>query len=128
MNDQPRVVWLGRHLLDHQIVSADQQLLGKVDDLLLESDRDEPPAVTALLTGQIAYGQRLGGRLGNCLRDMARRLRGQSSDDPRRFDIGLVKELTHTVVLGVPDGDIPPPDLEQWLSTHLIGRFPGSGS
>lgn len=128
MSNEPRAIFLGRHLLDHQIVSADHQLIAKVDDLLLESTENESPVVTALLTGQIAYGQRMGGRLGTTLRNVAQRLRGQAGTDPRRFDISLVKELTHTVVLSVPDGDIRPAELDQWLSSHLVSRLPGSGS
>jgi hypothetical protein len=127
MTDDNRVLYLGRHLLDHQIVSADHELVGKVDDLVLEPHGDGPPVVTELLTGQIAYGDRVHGRLGTLLRDMATRLRGTAGGAPRRFDITLVKAITHTVILNVPDGDVPPPDLEHWLSEHVIGRLPGAG-
>jgi hypothetical protein len=57
-----RVIWANQTLLDRLLISADGEDVGIVDDLeLSDSDR---PELAALLTGPIALGQRLGGRLG----------------------------------------------------------------
>jgi hypothetical protein len=121
-------LYLGHHLLDHEIVGAHGEPLGKVEDVeLSELEPGETPYVTGLRTGQIAYGERLGGPLGRWIGSIGRRLRGQAGPEPRRVDISLVSEVTHTVVLGVPASDLAPMDLERWLSDHFIGRIPGSG-
>lgn len=122
------VYYLGRHLLDHQIVGVHGEPIGKVDDLeLTTDDADGAPVVSALLTGQIAYGRRFGGHLGLWISTTAARLRGDAGSEPRRLDASLIKALTHTVVLNVPAAELPAADLEQWLADHFIGRLPGSG-
>lgn len=123
-----RVWYLGRHLLDKQIVGIHDDQIGKVDDLeLTTADDGQPPVVSAMLTGQIAYGRRFGGHLGVWISTMAARLRGSDDTAPRRLDLSLVKSLTHTVFLNVPAADVPTPDLEAWLTQHFIGRLPGAG-
>ena len=130
MDDDHRRLLIADHVLDHQIVSADDRPVGKVDDVLLEElvRPGEPPYVTGLLTGQIAFGRRLGGRLGRWTATVAERLRNQAGTEPRRLDISLIRHLGHTVVLGVPSADLPQPDLERWLSDNIIGRLPGAGA
>jgi hypothetical protein len=125
---ESRVFYLGRHLLDHQIVGLHGDQIGKVDDLELTGpDGPGTPDVTGILTGQIAYGRRFGGRAGVWISTLAGRLRGAAGDEPRRFDVSLVKSVTHTVFLNVPAAELPAPDLEEWLGRHFIGRLPGSG-
>jgi hypothetical protein len=124
-----RVYYLGRHLLDHQIVGIHGDQIGKVDDLeLTSSDGQSPPVVSGLLTGQIAYGRRFGGRAGVWISTLAQRLRGATGDEPRRLDLSLVQSVTHTVFLNVPAAELPTPDLEDWLVRRFIGRLPGSGA
>ena len=125
---ESKVYYLGRHLLDHQIVGLHGDQIGKVDDFELTSpDGQGPPVVSGLLTGQIAYGRRFGGHAGRWISTIAGRLRGADGDEPRRLDISLVRTLTHTVFLNVPAAELATPDLEAWLRRRFIGRLPGSG-
>jgi hypothetical protein len=94
---------IGMDLLDRQIVDRDGEPVGKVDDVELDVDADGTPYVAALLVGQHALGQRIGGRLGSWIAGTARRL----SPDYHR-------------------GPLPDPALESWLRDHLIGRIPGA--
>lgn len=121
-----RTLSAARQLLDRQIVGLHGTQLGNVDDVELDPDAPGGPTVTGLLSGQIALGARHGRRVGVWLTTMAQRLRGQSSAEARRFDIALVHEVGHTVVLNVPAGELPTADLEQWLTDHFIGRIPGA--
>jgi len=121
------VMYLGRHLLDHQIVGVHGDQIGKVDDIEFDDVDGGTPRVSGLLTGQIAYGARFGGVLGEWITSSAQRLRGQAADVANRIDISLVKSITHTVTLRVPSAEVPTPDLENWLATHFIGRIPGAG-
>jgi hypothetical protein len=68
-------------LLDRQIFDADGLPAGKVDDLELTLPEDGgPPVLTAILTGPLALGPRIGGRLGQWWAAAGRRLR--PDDDP----------------------------------------------
>jgi sporulation protein YlmC with PRC-barrel domain len=125
---EPKVLYLGRHLLDHQIVGISGDQVGKVDDLELDASKDRSaPFVVALLTGQIAYGAQFKGAFGRWVTTSAQRLRGVAGGEPCRIDASLIRSVTHTVVLNVPAADLPTPDLEDWLATHFIGRIPGAG-
>ena len=64
--------------------------------------------------------------MGTWIASLARRLRGSAGHEPRRFDVALVRAVSHTVVLSVPAADLPAGDLEVWLAEHLIGRLPGA--
>jgi hypothetical protein len=120
-----RVVFAGRDLLDRQIVDVHDEPIGKVDDIELDATGSHVVA-RALLSGQIAWGGRLGGRFGLWVASLARRLRGPDGHEPRRFDLALVRRVGHTVVLTVPAAELPPADLEQWLDQHFVGRIPGA--
>lgn len=118
---------LANHVLDHQMVAADDTPVAKVDDLILEELRPgEAPYVTGILTGQIAFGHRLRGRLGEWIAAVGARLRGHRGTEPRRLDITHVKDVGHTVVLRLPSHEISEPELEQWLADHVVGRIPGA--
>lgn len=128
MSDDRRVLFLGRQLLDRQIVGLHDEPIGKVDDIELE-DRGPGtlPVVTGLLTGQIALGARLPGRLGRWATTSGQRLR-ESGTEPRRLDVSLVREIGNSIVVNVPAAEFPAPDLEVWLEHHFIARIPGAGS
>ncbi|OPG14485.1 hypothetical protein [Microbispora sp. GKU 823] len=60
MSEPARVLHARLHLLDRQVVrESDDRLLCKVDDL--EVQPGDRPYVTAILSGPLALGPRLGG-------------------------------------------------------------------
>lgn len=123
-----KVLFVGRHLLDRQIVARNDEHVGKVDDVELSDGGDGgAPVLGALLTGQIAYGRRIGGRLGTWIETMAQRLRGNGDPEPRRIDASLLLDIDHSVELNVTTQEVPAGALEHWLRDHFIGRIPGSG-
>jgi hypothetical protein len=125
---EPHVFYLGRHLLDHQIIGIHGNPVGKVDDLELQTQSEmTSPSVTALHTGQVAYGARFSGRFGAWITTTAQRLRSSVEREPRRLDASLIRSITHTVTLNVPAAEVPAAELETWLKEHFIGRIPGSG-
>jgi hypothetical protein len=69
-----RILQLHRDLLDRQIVDPDGGLIGKVDDLEFDDDGVGNYFVSALLMGPDPLGARLGGRLGNWVSSIGRRL------------------------------------------------------
>jgi sporulation protein YlmC with PRC-barrel domain len=121
-----RVLYAGRHLLDKQVVGSDGKQIGNVDDIDLDTTDPSAPTVSALLWGQIALGNRIGGRLGRWIAASAQRLRTGDDDRPRRIDVNLIDEISHTVTLRAPADLVGTGGLESWLSDHVIGRIPGA--
>ena len=117
---------IGQDLLDRQILDCDGAPVGKVDDVELDIDADGTPYVAALLVGQQALGDRIGGRLGRWIAGTARRLSPDYDRGPIRIPYDLVAELTSAVNLSVRRELLPDPPLETWLRDHLIGRIPGA--
>lgn len=119
------VLFAGRQLLDRQVEAKDDRPVGNVDDLEIDLDHPDGPVVSALLTGQIALGARFRGRLRVWVTSVAQRLR-TGDQVPRRYDVTLVESVGTAVTLNVPHGELQAPDLEAWLSEHVIGRIPGA--
>lgn len=117
---------IGFDLLDRQILDRDGEPVGKVDDVELDVGPDGSPAVAALLVGQRALGDRIGGRLGRWMAGAARRL---SHDDRpvARIPFDLVADISSSVNLSVRRELLADPPLELWLRDHVVGRIPGAG-
>ncbi|PSK65488.1 hypothetical protein B0E53_02545 [Micromonospora sp. MH33] len=117
---------IGFDLLDRQILDRDGEPVGKVDDVELALTDDGTPYVAALLVGQQALGQRIGGSLGRWMADTARRLAPDRHRGPIRIPYDLVAELNSAVNLSVRREVLPDPALETWLRDHLIAPIPGA--
>jgi sporulation protein YlmC with PRC-barrel domain len=117
---------IGLHLLDRQILDRDGEPVGKVDDVELDLDLDGIPYVAALLIGQQALGERIGGRLGAWIAGAARRLSPDYNRGPIRIPYDLVADVDSAVNLSVHREVLPDPALETWLRDHLIDRIPGA--
>lgn len=117
---------IGLHLLDRQILDRDGEPVGKVDDVELDIDDDGTPYVAALLVGQQALGERIGGRLGAWIAGTARRLSPDYDRGPIRIPYDLVADVDSAVNLSVHREVLPDPALETWLRDHLIDRIPGA--
>ena len=123
----PRVLYLGAHLLDRQLLDRDGVRCGKVDDVELTPD----PAtgqlhVEALRCGPGALLVRTGHtRLGGWLR----RVQGLLDDDPDTGTIPLsqVDEIGDHVQLRVAASTLATHGGERWVRDHVIAPIPGSG-
>ena len=128
MTEPPDPLRVGFHLLDRQIVDANGEPVGKVDDVeLTQNQATGRLRVTALLSGQQVLGERIGGRLGGLLAGIARRLHPVQHPPPLRIDLTQVADIGSAVILTVPRNALPTPPLEQWLGDQLIDRIPGAG-
>ncbi len=116
-------------LLDRQIIDVDGLPLGKVDDLeLTEPEDGGPPVLTALLTGPLALGPRIGGRIGQWWAAAGRRLRPRDDPDPNRIPLTQVDRADRTEVrLSVSRDELDADRLRDWVRDHIIGPIPGSG-
>ncbi|MFI2435290.1 PRC-barrel domain-containing protein [Streptomyces sp. NPDC018693] len=116
----------GLELLDRQVLDSRGTPLGKVDDLLFtEADANGPPALTALLIGQRAFGARLGGRLGQWWTRLAERLSGRQG--PFEVPVAAIDEIGTVVRLSSPAEAFPRLTApERWLRRNVVSRLPGA--
>jgi sporulation protein YlmC with PRC-barrel domain len=117
---------LAFHLLDRQILDRDGRPVGKVDDIELGRTETGAPYVAALLVGQQALGDRIGGALGAWIAGIARRLAPQPGRGPMRIPYDLVARVGSAVNLSIPRELLPDAPLEAWLRRHLVDRIPGA--
>jgi sporulation protein YlmC with PRC-barrel domain len=116
-------------LLDVQIVDASGIPVGRVDDVVLQESGGDL-RVTALLTGQRALGQRLGGAVGGLLSAVAARLaEGEGSAEPTAVPVSDIDSWSPVISLRAELADLPQiAPLERWLSRWFVRRLPGSRS
>lgn len=116
-------------LLDRQILDADEEALGKIDDLeFTEPPEGGAPVLTALLSGPTALGPRIGGRLGLWWSAIGRRLRPTDEAYPNRIPIDQVDSVDRTQVKLTVSRDVLDADrFRDWTRDHIIARIPGAG-
>jgi hypothetical protein len=104
------------------VVDLGGRLVGKVDDLELEIDPSGVLKVAALLQGPGALGPRFGGRLGEWIVGIWRRLRSEAEPTPRRIPLADVVAIDSVVHLG---RTVEKSEGELWAETYVVGRIPG---
>jgi len=118
---------IGLRLLDRQMVGNEDELLGNVDNLLVDTV-DDRFTVTAIVSGPAGLGPRFGGRVDGWMRAVWRRLRPEADPTPIVIPMAHVERIEAAVTLDdtarqlVADGV----QLERWLRHYLIARIPGA--
>lgn len=122
MSEPARVLHARLHLLDRQVVrDRDGRLLCKVDDL--EVRPGDRPYVTAILSGPLALGPRVGGVPGWLITQTDELFRREESPGPYRIDMSLVSDIGSAVQVA---GDRQDLALERWLARNVVERIPGA--
>ncbi|MGW0163495.1 PRC-barrel domain-containing protein [Mycobacterium sp. NPDC003323] len=99
------------HLLDRQILDAEGEPVGIVDDLEIDEGGDAEPVITMILTGQVLFTRIFGGKPP----------RDQLQELPWR----LVDRIGTSIHLR-PGADTDDGRwVEHWLRDHIIGGIPG---
>jgi hypothetical protein len=122
-----RVLDLGLHLLDRQVVDPDDHHVCKVDDVeLTEPEGGGAPYVTAILAGPAAMAPRLGGLLGRWVLAVQRRLHPSEDPAPARIDFGVVDEVASSVRVSLRREELSVNAFEAWCRDNVVAKIPGA--
>ncbi|WP_392544475.1 hypothetical protein [Oryzobacter telluris] len=115
-------------LLDHQVLGEDEEMLGNVEDLVLEH-REDGVAVVGLVLGTAGWAARQPGIIGHWVEAVWRRLDTKERPAPTTLSLDHVRYLDSAVhVDGAAARFVASAsDLERWLRRYLIAPIPGSG-
>jgi sporulation protein YlmC with PRC-barrel domain len=116
-------MYIGREILDQQLVDRTGVNMGKVDGVVLELRDGLPPRVAAVLTGGHLMARRLHPLIESWMRRLTRRW-GPKQDTPFRIPWSQVKKIGVDVKVDVEAADGIP--WEHWVRDHIISRIPGA--
>lgn len=119
------VVDVDELLLDRQLFDCNGEPVGKVDDLEFTETGAGPPVLTAILTGPMAFGPRLGGLLGLLWYTVSKRLRVGVDVGPRRIPMRLIDQIDRkAITLRVARTDLEVDSLAEWTGEKIVQRLP----
>ena len=118
---------VGLRVLDHQIVGSQDELLGNVDNAVLE-ELDGVLTLTGLVTGPAGLGPRLGGRLDTWVRSIWKRLRPEGDPAPVVIPMAHVLEIGSAIRIDPAAQQVvaDAAQLAPGLRYYLISRTPGA--
>lgn len=127
MTSETSQMWANEGLLDRLLIGLDGEDVGMVDNLEF-SDAAEPE-LTALLCGPLAFGPRLGARIGTWWTSIGRRLRLDGDPAPNRIPVQLIRRIDHRgIELAISGAELPNRRGFDWTRSRVIDKIPGNGS
>ena len=115
-----------RDLLDKQVVDREQTKIGKVDGIVMQLRRGEPPRIVFVEIGAIALARRLGPRVGYWVSHIAGRLGGYKSRKPYRIPWIKVRDIGVDIEFDIDVQNTTIFDWQDWLREKIICRIPGA--
>jgi sporulation protein YlmC with PRC-barrel domain len=111
-------------LLDHQVVTLQGRMAGKVDDLEIDLTAD-PPVLSAILMGPQAWGRRFPGLFGRFVVAVHKRMHEDPDPQPYRIPTSHITDITTAVEVAheVPEAER---GMGLWVREQFIDRIPGS--
>ena len=116
---------VGQALLDQQVIDRNGAQMGKVDGVLLEIRKDQPPRVAALLVGAGSAARRVHRGFARRLLHWRRRW-GPPNDETLEIPWSRVLKIGVDVKVDLEAERTPALAWEHWVRQHIIGRIPGA--
>lgn len=116
-------MYIGRQLLDQQLVDRNNLDVGIVDGIVLELREGAPPRIAALLTGGHILAERLHPAIARLMRWLTHGW-GPLNDEPLRIPWSQVMKIGIDVKVDIAADEAMP--WEHWVRDHIIRRMPGS--
>lgn len=116
-------MYLGRQILDQQLVDRSNLDVGIVDGIVLELREGAPPRIAALLTGGHILADRLHPAIARLMNWLTRGW-GPRTREPLRIPWSKVMKIGIDVKVDIAADEGMP--WEHWVRDHVIRRIPGS--
>ena len=112
---------VGRVIMDQQVVDPEGRLMGKVDGVVMELDKDGDARLAAIVIGGTSLLWRLNRRL-------ARWADAKLGGEGRVTYVpwSKVRKIGVDIKVDVEAPRTPSFHWEHWVRDHLIGRIPGA--
>jgi sporulation protein YlmC with PRC-barrel domain len=114
---------IATEILDQQLIDRTGLDVGKVDGIVLELRGNEPPRISALLTGGHLFARRLHPRIESWMVRITRGW-GPRSLAPVRIPWSRVMKIGVDVKVDMEAA--PMMRWEYWVRDHIIGKIPGA--
>jgi hypothetical protein len=116
---------LGQALLDQQVIDRNDQLMGKVDGVIVELRGSEPPRLATLVIGGGAAAHRIHRGWGAWVIRWRRRW-GPRTVEPLEIPWSKVLRIGVEVKVDIDSEFTPALAWEHWVRDKIIGRIPGA--
>jgi sporulation protein YlmC with PRC-barrel domain len=113
-----------RDLLDQLVVDRNDREMGRVDGIVMEITPGRPPAISSILIGASALGERLHPAVGRWAATLERWF-GVGRKRPVRIDAADIRKIDRVVALTLSVGETSAGEVERRLKSWLL-RLPGS--
>jgi len=121
-----KVVHLVRDVLDQRLRDRREEVIGRVDGIVLELEEGRPPRVAWLETGGAVAWRRMGPRVGGWVHALRARL-GPREADPARIPWWAVVKVEDAVRVDVDGRGTEARRWEEWLRDNVVRRIPFAG-
>jgi len=111
---------LALELLDYQLVDAEGELAGNVDDIEIEDGM-----VSGLLSGPGVLAERFGGRVGRGWAELHRRL-NPDNESATFIPIAQIRAVDSAVHLGITRDRLASYRFENWFRRQIVEKIPGA--
>jgi hypothetical protein len=116
---------LVRDVLDKQLLDKRGQRLGRVDGILMIVEDDQQPRIAYVEAGSVTQGYRIGQRVGDWVKRLARRW-GKMHPNPYRIAWSALTHDERGFRVDIDMATIPTLEWERWLRKYIIDRIPGA--
>jgi len=116
---------LGQALMDQQVTDRNGEQMGKVDGVVVELRRDQPPRVAALLIGGGIAADRVHAGWARWLVHW-RKGWGPKENQPFEIPWSKVTKIGVDLKVDLQAERTPALAWEHWVREHIIGRIPGA--
>jgi sporulation protein YlmC with PRC-barrel domain len=116
---------VGQDLLDQQVIDRNNEQMGKVDGVVIELRKGQPPRVAGLLIGGGTAARRLNAEFARWLLRWRRRW-GPRNDETIEVPWSKVLKIGVDVKVDLEAERTSALAWEHWVRRHIIGRIPGA--
>lgn len=113
-----------RDLLDKAVVDRDGREMGRVDGVVIDLEKSQPPRLASILIGPAALAHRLHPPLERWVQAAEKRL-GADRGRPVRIDFRDIDEIDRPIRLRLSIRETAAAAIEEWLRTWVL-KLPGS--